>query len=199
MSDADALDAGTGLTRPASPMAMFWVFSRLALQGFGGVIAIAQRELVERQRWLTSAEFLELLTVSQVLPGPNVVNLSLMLGDRYFGWRGVVASVSGMLLLPMLVVLAAAALYGHWSDLPQVSGALRGMGAVAAGMIVATGLKAIRGLRKHPLGLPVSLCYAALTVVLVGALRFPMAAVVLGLGTVTMAHVAWRLRRGASA
>jgi len=105
-------------------MQMFWVFSRLALQGFGGVIAIAQRELVDRQRWLTAAEFLELLAVSQVLPGPNVVNLSLMLGDRHFGWRGVVASVGGMLLLPMLVVLAAAALYGHWSDLPQVSGAL---------------------------------------------------------------------------
>jgi chromate transporter len=180
-------------------MEMFWVFSRLALQGFGGVIAIAQRELVERQRWLTTAEFLELLAVSQVLPGPNVVNLSLMLGDRYFGWRGVVASVSGMLLLPMLVVLAAAALYGHWSALPQVSGALRGMGAVAAGMVLATGLKAMRGLRKNPLGLQISLCYAALTVVLVGALRFPMAAVVLGLGAVTMAHVAWRLRRGVSA
>ncbi|WP_338414916.1 chromate transporter [uncultured Sphaerotilus sp.] len=191
--------AMTGLQRPASPMQMFWVFSRLALQGFGGVIAIAQRELVDRQRWLTAAEFLELLAVSQVLPGPNVVNLSLMLGDRYFGWRGVVASVGGMLLLPMLVVLAAAALYGHWSDLPQVSGALRGMGAVAAGMILATGLKAIRGLRKNPLGLQLSLCYAALTVVLIGALRFPMAAVVLGLGAVTMGHVAWKLRRGASA
>lgn len=179
-------------------MAMFWVFSKLALQGFGGVIAIAQRELVERQRWLTTAEFLELLAVSQVLPGPNVVNLSLILGNRYFGWRGVVASVGGMLLLPMLVVLAAAALYGHWSDWPQVSGALRGMGAVAAGMIIATGLKAIRGLRKNPLGLQVSLCYAALTVVLIGALRFPMAAVVIGLGAVTMSHVAWRLKRQAT-
>jgi chromate transporter len=178
-------------------MEMFWVFSRLVLQGFGGVIAIAQRELVDRQRWLTAAEFLELLAVSQVLPGPNVVNLALMLGDRYFGWRGVVASVSGMLLLPMFVVLAAAALYGHWSGLPQVSGALRGMGAVAAGMIIATGLKAVRGLRKNPLGLHVSLCYAALTVLLIGALRFPMAAVVIGLGAVTMAHVAWRLRHGA--
>jgi chromate transporter len=57
----------------------------------------------------------------------------------------------------------------------------------------------MRGLRKNPLGLQISLCYAALTVVLVGALRFPMAAVVLGLGAVTMAHVAWRLRRGVSA
>lgn len=194
MSEPDT----TALRRPQAPMQMFWVFSKLALQGFGGVIAIAQRELVDRQRWLTAAEFLELLAVSQVLPGPNVVNLSLMLGDRYFGWRGVVASVGGMLLLPMLVVLAVAALYGHWSGLPQVSGALRGMGAVAAGMIIATGLKAIGGLRKNPLGLRTSLCYAALTVVLIGALRFPMAAVVTGLGAVTMGHVAWRLKRQAT-
>jgi chromate transporter len=180
-------------------MQMFWVFSKLALQGFGGVIAIAQRELVERQRWLSTAEFLELLAVSQVLPGPNVVNLSLMLGDRYFGLRGAAASLAGLLAVPLVIVLAAEALYGHWSDVPQVSGALRGMGAVAAGMIIATGLKAVRGLRKNPLGLHISLCYAALTVVLIGALRFPMAAVVLGLGAVTMGHVAWKLRRGASA
>ena len=183
------------LNRPGSPGEMFIAFSVLALQGFGGVIAIAQREIVERRRWLTQAEFLEMLSAGQVLPGPNVVNLSLMLGDRFFGWRGVVASVGGMLLLPLLVVIAAAALYGRLSDVPAVAGALRGMGAVAAGMIVATGLKQVRALRTHPLGRPVALGYAAITVLLVGALRWPMAVVVLGLGGVAMAHVAWTLRR----
>lgn len=182
------------LVRPASPWAMFVAFSVLALQGFGGVVAIAQRELVERRRWLTKADFLELLSVSQVLPGPNVVNLSVMLGDRYFGWAGVVASVGGLLLLPMVIVLAAAAVYGHWSDVPAVSGALRGMGAVAAGMILSTGLKLIPGLRKNPLGLRLCLLYAAITVALVTGWHWPLAGVVLGLGSVTMAHVWWRLR-----
>ena len=94
--------------RPASPWALFVAFSLLALQGFGGVIAIAQRVVVEQRRWLTKTEFLELLAAGQVLPGPNVVNLSLMIGDRFFGWRGALASMGGMILPPMAVVLPAA-------------------------------------------------------------------------------------------
>lgn len=178
---------------------MFEAFSLLALQGFGGVIAIAQRELVERRRWLTQAEFLELLAAGQVLPGPNVVNVALMVGDRFFGWRGALASVAGMLLLPMAVVLTAAALYGRLAaDMPALAGALRGMGAVSAGMILATGLKLVGGLRKQPLGLRTGLVYAGCTALAVGGLRWPMVAVVLGLGGTAMAHVIWVLRRGAS-
>ena len=74
-----------GACRPASTGDLFITFNRLALQGFGGVLAVAQRELVERKRWLTREQFVEMLSLSQVLPGPNVVNLALMLGDRFFG------------------------------------------------------------------------------------------------------------------
>jgi len=74
--------------RPASLRQLFWAFSALALQGFGGVLAVVQRELVERKQWLSQKEFLEDWAVAQILPGPNVVNLSLMWGGRYFGWRG---------------------------------------------------------------------------------------------------------------
>src|SRR5690606_24564546 len=95
-------DAAATLARPASLTALFVAFSRLALQGFGGVLAVAQRELVDRRTWLTRHEFIELYAVAQLLPGPNVVNLSLMIGDRYFGWRGALAAVSGMLLAPIL-------------------------------------------------------------------------------------------------
>src|SRR4051812_1765838 len=83
--------------RPSSPGHIFRVFNRLALQGFGGVLPVAQRELVERERWLSREQFIELLSVAQVLPGPNVVNLALMFGDRYFGWRGGLAALAGML------------------------------------------------------------------------------------------------------
>ena len=64
--------------RPASVTELFFAFNRLALQGFGGVLPVAQRELVERRRWVTRAEFVEILSLGQVLPGPNVVNLALM-------------------------------------------------------------------------------------------------------------------------
>ena len=80
---------------PASCGELFRVFNRLALQGFGGVLPIAHRELVERERWLDDTQFAELLTVCQVLPGPNIINMGLILGDRHFGVRGPRRPVSG--------------------------------------------------------------------------------------------------------
>ena len=115
----------TATDRPASPLAVFIAFSLLALQGLGGVLAVAQRELVDRRNWLSRAEFVELYAVAQLLPGPNVVNLSLMIGDRYFGWRGAFAAIGGMLLAPMLVVLALAASYRQLAQYPAVAGALQ--------------------------------------------------------------------------
>lgn len=112
------------------------------------MLAIVQRELVERRRWLTREEFVEDWAVAQVLPGPNVVNLSLMLGDRFFGLRGAFVAMAGMLSLPLLLVLLLATLYASVQALPVAQGALRGMGAVAAGLITATGLKLLPALKK---------------------------------------------------
>ncbi len=86
---------GGACAQPASTGDLFFTFNRLALQGFGGVLAVAQRELVERKGWLTRQEFVEMLALSQVLPGPNIVNLALMFGDRFFGLRGALAAVGG--------------------------------------------------------------------------------------------------------
>ena len=87
MSEPAAAEPTRCAGRPARGE-IFRVFNRLALQGFGGVLAVAQRELVERERWMTPAQFVELLSLGQVLPGPNIVNMALMIGDRFFGWRG---------------------------------------------------------------------------------------------------------------
>src|SRR5688572_15049061 len=91
--------------QPTSPRDLFVSFTWLALQGFGGVLAIVQREMVEKKRWLTPEQFLEDWAVAQVMPGPNVINLALMIGDRYFGLRGAVAAVAGMLAIPLVVIL----------------------------------------------------------------------------------------------
>ncbi|MEK8052057.1 chromate transporter [Ideonella sp. DXS22W] len=181
--------------RPGSCTELFVAFTRLALQGFGGVLPVAHRELVERTRWLTPAEFAELLSAGQVLPGPNIVNVALIAGDRWFGWRGALSAAGGLLLIPALIVLAAGALHRHWQHLPWVAGALRGMGAVAAGLVVATGLKLARTLKTHPLGRWPALGLAGLTLALVGLWRWPLAGVVLGLGGASMALVAAVLRR----
>ena len=146
--------------RPASAADLFFTFNRLALQGFGGVLAVAQRELVERKGWLTRQEFVEMLALSQVLPGPNVVNLGLMFGDRFFGLRGAIAAVGGMLVVPLVIVMALTLAYAEFSRLAVVAGALRGMGAVAAGLVMSTAFKLIATLGTNRLGRPLAVAFA---------------------------------------
>lgn len=169
--------------RPSSLADLFWSFTRLALQGFGGVLAIVQRELVEEKQWLTPEEFMEDWAVAQILPGPNVVNLSMMIGDRYFGWRGALTAVAGMLAFPLLIVLALAALFAGIADSPGVQGALRGMGAVAAGLIAGTGLKLISSLKKNIMGAPVCWSLLAITFIAIALLHVPLVWVLLSAGT----------------
>ncbi len=183
-------DDDSGLSAPHSLSDLFFTFNRMALQGFGGVLAIAQRELVERKRWMTREQFVESLAVSQVLPGPNVVNLSLMVGDHHFGLRGAFAALGGMLLVPLVIVLALTALYAEFASHPMVAGALRGMGAVAAGLVISTGLKLLSTLKKNPLGVATSLGFAALTFVAIALLHWPLVWVLLGLGCIAVA-TAW--------
>ena len=90
---------------PTSVWDLFLSFNWLSLQGFGGVLAIVQRELVEKKKWLTNEEFIEDWAVAQILPGPNVINLAIMMGERHFGGRGAVAALAGMLLGPLVLVL----------------------------------------------------------------------------------------------
>jgi chromate transporter len=183
----------TTTVAPQSPRELFSAFNRLALQGFGGVLPVAQRSLVERLNWLTREQFLELLSVSQVLPGPNIVNLALIFGDRHFGWRGAAAAMGGVLLLPLCIVLVLAMLAQQLQAQTWLAGALRGMGVVAAGLILATAVKLAAGLRSNAMGWPSCAALVVLTAGLVGVLRWPLAAVVLGLGGLACALAWWRL------
>ncbi len=169
-------------SQPQSPRDLFVSFTWLALQGFGGVLAIVQREMVEKKRWLTPEQFLEDWAVAQVMPGPNVINLALMIGDRYFGLRGAVAAVAGMLAVPLVVILVLAVLYAHYAANPQVAGALRGMGAVSGGLIAATGIKLIPQLRRHPLGFGVCLAFVAVVFAAIALVKIPLGWVLLAVG-----------------
>jgi chromate transporter len=194
------------LARPSSRRELFWAFTWLALQGFGGVLAVVQRELVEKRRWMTREQFVEDWAVAQIMPGPNVINLSLMIGGRYFGLSGALCAVAGMLAAPMVVVLSLAALYGSVAHTPTAQGALRGMGAVAAGLIAATGIKLVAALETNALGKAACVGIAALTFVAIAVLRWPLAWVLLVLGGASCAWAyrvlgradAARARRGAA-
>ncbi|MGE5650359.1 chromate transporter [Noviherbaspirillum sp. UKPF54] len=178
------MNSGPDAARPVprSPTHLFVAFTLLALQGFGGVLAIVQRELVERRRWLTQEEFLEDWAVAQIMPGPNVVNISLMIGARHFGLRGALAALAGMLLVPLAVLLLVALFYARYADYPAMAGALRGMGSVAAGLIAATGLKLFGALKKNVLGLGTCVVLFSLALVAIALLRVPLVYVLLVLG-----------------
>jgi chromate transporter len=180
--------------RPGSKTELFLAFNSIALQGFGGVLTIIQREMVDKRRWMTQQQFVEDWAVSQILPGGNVINLSIILGNRYFGWRGALAALAGMLLAPLAIVLVLATLYTHFSHLPAVAGAVRGMGAAAAGLIGAAAIKMLSGLKKNILGTPGCIVLIVMTFIAVGLLRIPLIYAVLGLGVPAFAY-AWVLVR----
>ena len=151
---------------------------------------------VEEKRWLTAEEFNDIYALCQFLPGPNIVNLALMIGDRFAGTRGALAALAGILCAPLVLVLTLAVAAQQMQHWPLVAGALRGMGVVAAGLVVSTALKLAPGLRNNAMG---PRCCAALalgTAVAVALLRWPLVVVVLVLGGAACAW-AW-VRVGAA-
>ena len=180
--------------QPQSLTDLFVSFTLLALQGFGGVLAVVQRELVEKKRWMTHEEFIEDWAVAQIMPGPNVVNLSMMIGARSFGLKGAMAALAGMLTVPLIIVLLLALVYAQFADHPGVAGALRGMGAVAAGLITATGLKLFSALLKNVLGLRICIAFGVLCFAAIALLRWPLAYVLFGLGSVACVMAYQKLR-----
>ncbi len=183
------------LAVPASNKDLFVTFTFLALQGFGGVLAVAQRVLCEQKRWLSKEQFVDILALAQVLPGPNVCNVALMIGDRFSGWRGAFSALAGMMSVPLVVVLILTVLYAQYSGFPMVAGALKGMGAVSAGMIIGTALKLAPTLKQNPLGVPACAGIGGAMFVCVALLRWPLVWVLLALGVLACAAAARRLKQ----
>lgn len=179
--------------RPASPRVLFTAFTSLAMKGFGGVLPVAQRTLVDDKRWMSREQFLELLSISQVLPGPNIVNMALIFGDRCHGWRGAAAALAGVLLAPLVLVLVLAAGAQGLRDQPLVTDALRGMGVVSAGLVLSIAVRLRCSLRQSPLGWPACAVLVLVTAVAIGLWRWPLVSVVLGLGGTATALAWWRL------
>jgi chromate transporter len=199
MSDVPKAYQGAAANAPKSKTDLFVSFTLLALQGFGGVLTVVQRELVDKKQWLTLDEFVEDWAVAQILPGPNVVNLALMLGGRHFGISGALAALSGLLLAPTALVLLLAAAVAGIADTPVAQGMLRGMGAVSAGLIAAVGIKLMGALKSNPMGMLTCIGIGALTFIAIGLLRLPLAWVLLSLGPLASVWAAHCIKqRGAA-
>lgn len=168
------------------PLELFLAFSQLALSGFGGVLPWAHRTLVERKAWLTQREFVDTLALGQLLPGPNIGNMAVMIGYRFAGYAGAAAAFAGLVGGPFIIMITVGLLYTRYGALPLVQQALSGMSAVAAGLVLATGLKMTGSLKRHwrPW------MFTVLALAGVGALRWPLLAVVGGLAPFAVA-AAW--------
>ncbi len=149
---------------------LFTGFFWAGILGFGGVLPLARRMIVEERRWMTAAEFNDLLALCQFLPGPNICNMSVALGARFHGAVGSAVAVLGLLTAPVAVALGLAGLYGRYGDLPVVQHAFIGLSAAASGLILGTALKIAWPIRANPAGLGV----AALALFAIAVLRLPL-------------------------
>jgi len=181
--------------RPASLAALFGAFTLLSLQGFGGVLGVVHRELVERRQWLSEQEFAGDWAMAQVLPGPNVCNLALMYGWRQFGWRGATAALAGLLCLPTALMVLVATALGSVDQWPAVQGAIGGMAAVAVGIVAGAGLKLARGLHGHALGRPGAAAVAVLALLCLLGAHLPLWVIVALVGVPSCVATWLRLRR----
>lgn len=149
---------------------IFMGFLGLGLTSFGGALPLARRTIVDQHRWLTAAEFTDLLGLCQFLPGGNVINLSVALGMRFRGLRGALAGILGLIAGPSLVVIALGVLYEHTQNDPHIKHLFAGLAASAAGLLVAMAVKILMPLRHDPRAAAI----AALGFVAIALLRFPL-------------------------
>src|SRR5450830_812492 len=149
---------------------LFLGFLGLGMTAFGGALPLAHRMVVERHRWLTEDEFVELLGLCQFLPGGNIINLSVALGMRFRGVRGALASILGLIAVPSAVVIMLGILYQHYQHDPNIKHLFAGLAAAAAGLLIQMAVKIILPLRKNL----VLAALAAVCFVAIALLRIPL-------------------------
>jgi len=162
---------------------LFTSFLKMGLLGFGGVLPWARRVLVDERRWLDDREFAELLGLCQVLPGPNVVNLSVIIGARAQGPIGSLIAVTGILFVPVGVMLLIAMFYASVAHEPLARNAIAGASAAAAGLIIGTGMRLLLQTRPPLRGLVIG----GAAFIAVGVLQWPLLSVIVVLIVVAVA------------
>jgi len=135
MSDS-AVPPSSATTHP-SLSELFCAFVIVSLSGFGGALPWARRMIVEQKRWMSTEEFNEAFALSQFLPGPNVVNFSVVFGARFGGAPGAAVALAGLMGPPLAIVSVLAILYAQFGDLETLSHILAGITAAAVGLLIA--------------------------------------------------------------
>ena len=188
MNDAKALAAPREGTEGL--IDLFLAFLQISLSGFGGAINWAHRALVQQRRWMSDEDFTETLSLCQFLPGPNIVNFAMCLGQRQHGLVGALAALAGVVTVPLGIFVVLGALYSVFGQVTFIHGILSGISAAAAGFIITVGVRLTRPHR----GRPASFVFGLAAFVAMGILRFPLLDVMLALAPLSVAFSWWRLR-----
>jgi chromate transporter len=183
----------TPCTRTAPPRPtlaeLFIAFATISLYGFGGVLAWSRRMVVEQKRWMTPEEFNRAFAICQFLPGPNVVNFSVVFGSRFRGAAGAVVALIGLIGPPMVIVTLLGVLYARYGELPAIQRMLAGVGAAAAGLVIGTVAKMARPLFNDRLFLAPLTALAVF--VAIGVFRWPIYWVLAALLPMSIALAWW--------
>jgi chromate transporter len=183
------LSAPSAAPQRVTTGALFTGFLKVGLSGFGGVLPFARRMLVEQRCWLTEQEFAEVLSLSQFLPGPNIVNAAVIIGRRFQGARGAVVAPLGLMLMPLCIVLLLAAAFATFAEVDAVRGACRGISAAASGLVLAMALRMAKPIRRVAWQVGIG----AIVFVAIAFARLPLLWVLAALVPVSLG-IAWRTR-----
>ncbi|CAM3458319.1 chromate transporter [Rouxiella silvae] len=182
------LPAHSGITPNCREL--FIGFFMLGLTGFGGVLPMARRMIVEKKNWLSGDEFTELLGLCQFLPGGNIINLSVALGNEFQGLKGALAAILGLICAPTAIVVGLGLVYARYQNDVVVEHLFAGLAAGAAGLLLSTGIKMLLPLR----GKWLQLAIVTLGVIAIAVLRLPMLSVMLVLAPISIL-LFWRSQK----
>jgi chromate transporter len=145
-------------------------FFTVGVFGFGGVLPSARRMIVEQRKWLTQAEFTDMLGLCQFLPGGNIMNLTVALGARFHGTVGAISAFVGLMAAPVAIVIGLGFIYDRFIDHPAVHGAFVALSAAAAGYLLSSAIKIAAPLKRRP----VAIGFASASFLALAFLRLPL-------------------------
>jgi chromate transporter len=165
------------LSAPPSVSELFVAFARMSVAGFGGVLPFARRGIVEQHRWMTADEFNETVALCHFLPGPNIVNFTMVFGSRLRGIPGGIAAFAGLLGPPVVIMTILAALYQRFGEIDALRRILAGVSCVAVGLLISVVFRMMVPLVKRRDVIAVVMLAAVFAAI--GLLRLPLAEVLL--------------------
>jgi chromate transporter len=181
---------------PPGLIALFIAFAKMSLAGFGGVLVFARRGIVEQHRWMTADEFNETFALCHFLPGPNIVNLSVVFGARFGGLAGGIAAFTGLIGPPVVIVTILGVLYAHFGQVEALRRILAGISCAAVGLLISVVFRMLLPLvKRRDL---VALIVMIAVFIAIGLARLPLPAVLLVAIPLSLAITIVARRRAAS-